>query len=387
MVTWIKPMVGRSPDEQHRASTPLELFFDLVLVVAVAFASSELHQDLAGGARPGVILSYCMVFFAIWWPWMNFTWFASAFDTDDVAYRLLVFVQMTGALIVAAGVPRLFEDLDLGLVLVGYVVMRLAAVTQWLRAARSDVALRPSALRYAIGIGTLQLAWVALYFAPEAIVLPGLLVLIVAELAVPVWAERHATTTWHPAHIAERYGLFTIIVLGESILSASIAVQAAAGAGQVDRLLGLIAGGLLTVFAMWWLYFELPGEDSLTFLRRAFVWGYGHYFIWAAAAAVGAGLAVALEESAGQAAIGKTGAGLAVAVPVAVYLSGLWAINYLPRGISGSRALLGPLFAILVLLTPLTGNAVLLIGLVLSALVAVKVLGRDELGSTEVGID
>ena len=80
-----------------------------------------------------------MVFFAIWWAWMNFTWFASAYDTDDVPYRLTVLVQIAGSLVMAAGIPRVFDDGDSARsIVIGYVIMRLAMVTQWLRAAASD---------------------------------------------------------------------------------------------------------------------------------------------------------------------------------------------------------------------------------------------------------
>ena len=89
-------MRGRSRDEEHRASTPLELFFDLCFVVGVSQAASELAYAFGHDHSPGAVLSYAMVFFAIWWAWMNFTWFASAYDTDDVPYRLLTLVQIVG---------------------------------------------------------------------------------------------------------------------------------------------------------------------------------------------------------------------------------------------------------------------------------------------------
>jgi len=91
-------MRGRSPHELHRAATPLELFFDLVFVVAIAQAASELHHAIADGRALEGLVGYAMVFFAIWLAWLNFTWFASAYDTDDVPYRLAVFVHMGGAL-------------------------------------------------------------------------------------------------------------------------------------------------------------------------------------------------------------------------------------------------------------------------------------------------
>ena len=91
-------MIARSPHEAHRTATPLELFFDLVFVVAIAQAASGLHHAVAELHALDGLIGYLMVFFAIWWAWMAFTWFASAYDCDDVPYRLLVFVQIAGAL-------------------------------------------------------------------------------------------------------------------------------------------------------------------------------------------------------------------------------------------------------------------------------------------------
>ena len=79
-IPWHRPMSGRDPDEDHRASTPLELFFDLCFVVAVAAAAATLHHDLAHDHLSG-IAGYLMVFFAIWWAWLNYSWFASAYDS------------------------------------------------------------------------------------------------------------------------------------------------------------------------------------------------------------------------------------------------------------------------------------------------------------------
>ena len=132
-------MTARSPHEPHRVSTPLELFFDLVFVVAIAQAASGLHHAIAEDHAVQGLMGYLMVFFAIWWAWMNFSWFASAYDCDDLPYRLTVFVQITGALSLAAGITQLFEHRVPNVaVLGGYVVMRLAMVVQWLRAGAGD---------------------------------------------------------------------------------------------------------------------------------------------------------------------------------------------------------------------------------------------------------
>src|SRR5476649_1997941 len=91
------PMRGRGT-EGHRTSSPLELLFDLTFVVAIASLTGELAHGLLGG-HPGAISAFLMVFAAVWWAWINFTWFASAFDVDDALYRVLTLVQMAGVLV------------------------------------------------------------------------------------------------------------------------------------------------------------------------------------------------------------------------------------------------------------------------------------------------
>ncbi|QUQ62860.1 low temperature requirement protein A [Kutzneria sp. CA-103260] len=348
--------------ETHRVSTPLELFFDLCFVVAVSQAAGQLHHAL-GGDHLGVgVLHYVMVFFAVWWAWMNFSWFASAYDTDDGVYRVTTLVQITGVLILAAGIPRVFTDDDWRIMIAGYVVMRLAMVAQWLRAAQSDPERRRCALRYAGGIFAVQILWVLWPLLPMWLFVPfGLL-----EVAIPVWAERVAQTTWHPHHITERYGLFTLIVLGESVLAATTATQAALDSGHgVGDLVALAAGGLVIVFGMWWLYFDRPAHYLLTSLRTSIFWGYGHYAVFAAAAAVGAGLAEAVQA--------HDHIGWAIAAPVAVYVLSLWVLQVRPRKeyLVDATHLAA---VVLILLTPLTPWPVPATAVVVVVLVVVSVV-------------
>src|SRR3954454_3313462 len=182
-------MVARATDEEHRASTPLELLFDLTFVVAVAQAAAELAQHVAAGEGATGGGGYLMVFFAIWWAWMNFTWFASSYDTDDVPYRLLTMLQMAGALVLAAGVPSAAQHSDYRAVALGYLIMRLGLVCQWLRAAIEDPSSRPTAMRYAAAISLVQLGWLLFSFAadglPQTGRLPGFVLLAGLELAIP----------------------------------------------------------------------------------------------------------------------------------------------------------------------------------------------------------
>ncbi|MEU2629928.1 low temperature requirement protein A [Kitasatospora sp. NPDC007106] len=374
----VRRMAPRSRSEPHRTATPLELFFDLCFVVAVAQAGVQLAHALAEGHAATGVPRYLFVFFAIWWAWMNFTWFASAYDVDDVPYRLTTLVQITGVLVLAAGVPRMFQDQDLVLSVVGYVLMRFAMVTQWLRAAACETgAARTVALRYALGITLCQIGWGLILLVPHA-AYPYVIPLgILAELAVPVLAERSAQTTWHPHHIAERYGLFTLIVLGETVAAATLAVQTALDEHEaIGDLLPIAAGGVLLCFAAWWIYFAEPVHGRLRSNRQAFLWGYGHYLVLGAAAAIGAGLEVTVEFSVHQAHIGAVAAAAAVTVPAALYLFTVWLLQSRHFKQGAEQAVL-PAAAVAVLAcTALGRDAVLAAGLVAAATVAAGIVLR-----------
>lgn len=384
---WRTPMRARLADEEHRSATPLELFFDLCFVVAVSLAGSRLHNGLISGNVGQPLVAFGMVFFAIWWAWMNFTWFASAYDTDDGVYRLTTLVQIAGALVLAAGVPSAFDERDFTTIAVGYVLMRLAMVGQWLRAARSDRRRRPGSLRYAIGIAIVQGAWLLWLTIPAAWQSTVFVILAVAELLVPIWAERAAATTWHPGHITERYGLFTLIVLGESVLAATTALQSGFAAGQrLPELFVLAGSGLLIVFAMWWLYFEVPVGDLLSSLPTAIAWGYGHLLIFASAAAVGAGLQLAVDFVVHRPPVPLRTIGLATAAPVAVYVVMVWLLHVIPQRIP-LATLAFPAAAALVILAPLTSAPVPVVAGVLILLIVATSFGRrvaPRRGSLEV---
>ncbi|MFC8593844.1 low temperature requirement protein A [Streptomyces atroolivaceus] len=368
---WHRPMVARLAHERHRTATALELFFDLCFVTAVAQASAAFEHELAEGHIGHGVLGYAMVFFAIWWAWMNFTWFASAYDTDDVPYRLLTLVQIAGALVVAAGAAEALQQEDFTVITWGYVIMRLAMVTQWLRAARSDPERRRSCVRYAVGILIVQVGWVARLALPEDWGLPTFAVLVLAEIAVPAWAESAAMTTWHPHHIAERYGLFTLIVLGETMTAATAAVRTAlddeAALGDIAT---LVVGGVLTVFALWWLYFSQNAPQRLTGIKAALLWGYGHYLVFASAAAVGAGLAVNVAHTTGHGHLSAHAAAATFTVPVAVFITLVWLLHHRTEELRSRNDLIHPACVLAVLAVTFTPAPVLATGLLAAALVA-----------------
>ncbi|WP_141577974.1 low temperature requirement protein A [Actinomadura sp. WMMA1423] len=327
-------MTARSIDEPNRTSSNLELLFDLTFVVAVAAVTAQFSHHIADGRGLAGLVPFLQIFFAVWWAWMNFTWFASAYDTDDVAYRLLTMVQMGGVLVLAAGVPAAAEHPDYRAVGVGYLIMRVALVAQWLRVAVEDPPGRRAALRYAAGIGVAQAGWLVwlataqaggLAASPQLAFFVGLAAL---ELAVPRWAERPASINWHPHHIAERYGLFTLILFGESVYAATNGVRGAfERAEAMGPLIVVAGGGLILLFALWWLYFLAPAGEGLSERRHlSFLWGYGHYGVFASLAALGAGLEAAVEQIGDHVRAAPVGVCYAVAIPAALCVVLLWTI-------------------------------------------------------------
>ena len=379
-------MTARNMDQAYRAATPLELLFDLVTVIAIASAAAGLHHAIAAGHAVDGIVRFAMAFFGIWWAWMNYTWFASAYDNDDTLFRLLTMVIMGGALVMASGIEILFKSLDLTMVVVGYVVMRVAMVALWLRAALDDPARRRTALGYAAGIGTVQVYWTGLLLVGP--VLPGLLPLLFAlgaalELSVPALAERSGQTPWHRHHMIERYGLLTIIVLGETLLAGSLALRAVIGKGVEVALAHIALSSLVIVFAMWWLYFSKEEHLGNQGLARSLTWGYGHVLIFASGAAVGAGFAVVVDIVTGHAKATMVVGHYAVAIPVASYLIGLWFVRD-RFSFDGSARYVLPLFAALVVLMPLQPLALEGIAAMLGLCVLVRsALARREAYRTD----
>ncbi len=319
--------VLRDPDEGHRAATNLELFFDLVFVVAVGRAAAALHHQLGADHVGDALVGFATMFFALWWSWMNFTWFASAHDSDDVTHRLLTFVQMIGALVLAAGVTQAAEEQDYVVVTLGYAIARVGLIGSWLRVARDHPEERERALRYAGLLVALQVLWGLRLLLPDGVGLIGFLVLAAAELVVPMVAEKARNTPrFHPGHIEERYGLFVIILLGETILSATAGFQAAFDEGGLTFDLAVIGlGGLVMAFTAWWLYFDHPGHLAPA-PGKAFAWGYVHVVVFAALAAMGSGVALDAEFLLHPGHGSSRVAALAVAVPMAAYLVGLVAV-------------------------------------------------------------
>jgi low temperature requirement protein LtrA len=333
----IAPMRGRDPHEANRVATPLELLFDLTFVVAFSQISSEAAHYLELGQVGVALGGFAFATFAVTWAWINYSWLASAYDNDDLFFRLATLVVMLGVLIVALGIPPVFESfaegehLDNGVLVAGYVVMRIATVALWLRAARQDPPRRKTALAYAINISIAQVFWVALIFVDLPVWTGAAIaaVLMLFEVCGPLFAElRFGRTPWHGHHIAERYGLLTIITLGEVVLGTILAISAVVQVQKWSLEAALVAlAGTTLVFGLWWVYFMMPSGRILHRYRdRGFVWGYGHIVLFGSLIGVGTGLHVAAQVISHEAHVDASFALTCVAVPVLVFEVVLFAL-------------------------------------------------------------
>ena len=340
MIRRIPRMSGRDVNEDHRVSTPLELLFDLSFATAFAVVGQQLSRSLSQGEVAAGLLSFGIAILAICWAWMSYSWFASAYDTDDWTFRSATMVHMVGVIVLALGVPQLFRSiggaaqLDLSTMVVGYIIMRLVMISLWLRAARDDPAHRRVLAAQTASVLIAQLLWTLLLFLKLSLqqALVALLALGCVEVLGPVLLYRKwGAPPWHAHHIAERYSLLAMIALGECVTGAVAMVNATVQrrGWSIEPLLIGTACVALT-FGCWWIYFTAPFGDALRNRRdRAVGWAYLHLLIFPAIVAMGAGLQVAAQYVAKNSGFSATAALAVTAVSLGVYMSSLFLAGYL----------------------------------------------------------
>jgi low temperature requirement protein LtrA len=286
-----RPPRLRTLDDGERHASYLELFFDLVFVVAIAQLAHELVIDHSLGGFAVFVALYLPVFIA----WQGFSIYADRFDTDDVVFRVAILLGMLAILVLALQI-REVADGDGTAFAIAYVTLRSLMIGLYLRSYAHVPEARPLIVRYAGGYSLGVALWVVSLAldSPERYVLWG--VALVWEYSLP-WLSRrfHASIPVHASHVPERFALFTIIVLGESVLAVALGV-----ADRDWQLSGAVIAGLgfLVASAIWWTYFgsgvELSVERSATSIL---VFAYVHIPLLAALTAVGAGITLAIEQS------------------------------------------------------------------------------------------
>jgi low temperature requirement protein LtrA len=260
--------VEGSPETHHRLSavrregervTPLELFFDLVFVLAITQCTALMsHDQTWSGLAQGLL-----VLGVLWWAWVGYSWLTSVIDPEAEAVRLVIFVAMAALLIVSLSVQEAFDNLALTFAL-GIGVFRTAHIALFMLAGADDQDLRRSviglAISTAIAVGLLVVASLFDGFAQGAL----WALAIFLDMAGPYFFGAEG---WKiiPGHFAERHGLIVIIALGESIVAIGVGAS-----GALD--LGIGAAAVLGVFlaaALWWTYFDVVALVSARRLGEA----------------------------------------------------------------------------------------------------------------------
>ncbi|MGB7686544.1 MAG: low temperature requirement protein A [Solirubrobacterales bacterium] len=252
------PRLSATRREGERV-TPLELFFDLVFVLAITQCTALMshHPSWSGLAQGLLVLG------VLWWAWVGYAWLTSVIDPEEGAVRLVIFGAMAAMLIVSLCVPEAFEDLALTFAL-AYGAFRVAHIALFMLATEDDAEFRRSvlglAVSTAVAVGLLVAASLLDGIAQGA--LWGLALFL--DMAGPYF---FGAKGWKlvPAHFAERHGLIVIIALGESIVAIGVGA-----AGALDFGIGAVAVlGVGLAAAMWWIYFDVVALVSARRLAAA----------------------------------------------------------------------------------------------------------------------
>jgi low temperature requirement protein LtrA len=249
--TFIRPPTLRTMESaaDHRAATWLELFYDLVFVVAVANLGHRLLVDVDAGG----ILSFVGLFVPLWWAWAQYTFYADRYDTDDLGQRLLAVVQMVAIALMAASISGDVAD-DTRAFAAANVVAWAVLIAMYTRARRHVAGTRQLVTGYINGFSIATAIWFVSIFTPA----PWRYVLWVVgqavSMATPYLVRRvQATVPLSASHLPERFGLFTILVLGESI-AAVVAGLGHRGWKPAPTVAAIV--GVVIASSLWWLYFD-----------------------------------------------------------------------------------------------------------------------------------
>jgi low temperature requirement protein LtrA len=308
----LPPRLRTLETSEGRRASYLELFFDLVFVVAIAQLAHELTVDHS-------LRGFC-VFAALYLPvflaWQGFSFYADRFDTDDVVFRLVMFTAMLAIAALAIQIPDVAHG-ESDRFVIAYVLLRSLMLALYVRSYRHVREARPLIGRYvwqyslAIGVWLLSLA----FPSPARYVLWG--IALAWELSIPTRA-RHlfAAIPVHASHVPERFALFTIIVLGEAIVVVALGTSGSEWALAAALVASL---GFVAAAAIWWVYFGSGAEVTMIPSPVGIiVFTHAHIPLLAALTAVSAGIALAIEDA--SASNLDTGTRWALAGGAALYL-------------------------------------------------------------------
>jgi low temperature requirement protein LtrA len=382
----VRPLELKTGEE--RSASKLELFFDLAFVLVVAELAIDLRADVTLHGE----LLFAGLFTLVWWSWVSSTLYANRFDHDDVVYRLYKLASMAAVIGLAASATEATGE-RFALFVGCQLLLRATLLLQYGRAYRHVESARPIARLYLLGAGAGAVLWAVSLLVPRPAAFALWAAAVLVEALVPLVATRHSSDVpLHVEHLPERFALFVILVLGESVAGVAHGLHDAKWAAPAIPVAVL---SFVLAAALWWSYFDLAGARAKRLLnevggersdRSHDVYVFGQLPLTLALATVGAGIELAVVQS-GEGEV-PVGTRLLLAGGVAVYLASMALTD---SGMSrGTRrgwwwplaaAVLAGLDAVLEL------PAVVVVGGLALLLLAVVVLGSVERSTGRLEVD
>jgi low temperature requirement protein LtrA len=276
--------------EKERRATWLELFYDLVFAAAVAEIGVSLYANYTTLSS---FLGTVALFFPVFWTWLGVTFYSARFETDDFVHRILILLQMAAAAALALNIHGALGETSFNFA-ISYAAIRGLLVIEYVRAGRRIPAARPFANKYSEGFSITASIWLISAFipAPERFILWALALGI--DVAITIFIGRkHLQLAPNIFYLPERLGLFTLIVLGETIFSL---IHSLSGYGWGVESTISMGAGLTIAFSLWWLYFDkIDGSVIRKFRDEAksglyITWLYTHFPLVVGLCATAAGI-------------------------------------------------------------------------------------------------
>ncbi len=296
----------RTVDGEVRNAGWLELFFDLVFVLAVAQAAEYLHDHLSVGG----FISFVGLFVCVWWTWVGFSFYADQFDPDDVIYRLIMFAASLLSIMLAVNIQGALGGGMIGFVLSYASLQLLLTALYWW--GRRDKNARSFSTQFAIGFAIAALVWIVSLWIPTPFRYLFWTLALLIEIFTPVivnfsFKSRPNYASHIPdyvSHIPERLGIFTLIVLGESIFQVGTGLV---GAHWQAFSVASAIGSFVIAVCLWWLYFQ---HIDMKVIHRAiaggkrelalsYIWSYTHIIIYVGLTMTSVGIALAIVQAPG----------------------------------------------------------------------------------------
>ncbi|MEM1368272.1 MAG: low temperature requirement protein A [Cyanobacteria bacterium P01_H01_bin.15] len=321
----------REDETDGRHATWLELFFDLVFVLAISQLSHLLQSNLSWVG----IVEFVALFVPVWWLWIDFSYYADQFDVDRGPYRLVMLGVMFGLVVLSLTIHDALHGGSASFAAV-YASLRLVIIGLYVQAWRFVPQSRELTQRYTLSFAIAFCFWVLSIAVPEPMRYGFWVIALLIEISNgPITYLTIRNVPTQESHMDERFGLFVIIVLGEAIIAVANGVAETNWQWQ-SVLIG--AAGFLAAVGLWWMYFERANESTINWalrsgrwaLFRSYIYGYSHLFVFIGIVATGVGVQSCIE-AAGDSALAAPPRAV-LCGGIAIFLLGVTALQWAAPG-------------------------------------------------------